>query len=105
MSDVKDREGSLSKSLMPNPFAGKAEKQFKETGALMKSLYPTVLYKWVFVNLRPSWKSNLQTAINNSGGRSKHKMMIVRAPAAAGGGNPSSTAAAQRQHSGSTAAA
>ena len=76
VTDVHNREGALAKSLVPNPFAGAAEKQFKETEALKKALYPTVVYKWYMVNLRASYKSSVQKAIANFGGRSKHKMYV-----------------------------
>ena len=76
VTDVLNREGALAKSLAPNPFAGKGESQFKETGALMKALYPTVVYKWLMLNLRPKYKNSVQTAISHFGGRSKHKMIV-----------------------------
>ena len=50
VTDVEGREGALAKSLIPNPFAGKGEKQFKETRGNMKSLYPTATYKWFMTN-------------------------------------------------------
>jgi hypothetical protein len=76
VTDVLNREGALAKSLVPNPFAGAAEKQFKETGSQMKALYPTVVFKWFMVNLRTNYKSSVQKAIANFGGRSKHKMIV-----------------------------
>lgn len=76
VTDVLNRETALAKSLVPNPFAGSGEKQFKETGALTKMLYPTVIYKWFMVNLASAHLKKVQSAIATFGGRSKHKMIV-----------------------------
>ena len=76
VTDVLNREAALAKSLVPNPFAGAGEKQFKETGALTKMLYPTVIYKWYMINLASAHLSKVQKAIATFGGRSKHKMIV-----------------------------
>ena len=77
VTDVFNRESALASSLNPvNPWASKGEKQFKATGALLKSLYPTVTFKWLMVNLGKSWKGKVKWAIDNFGGRSAYKMMV-----------------------------
>jgi len=76
VQDTLKQESALAKSLMPNPFAGSGETGFKKTGALMKSLYPTVVFKWYMVNLDNSYKSHVQGAIKNFGGRSGYKMIV-----------------------------
>ena len=77
VTDVLNRESALASSLNPvNPWASKGEKQFKATGALCKALYPTVVYKWLMVNLAKSWKGKVQWAISNFGGRSAYKMFV-----------------------------
>ena len=53
-----------------------AMKQFKETGAVTKMLYPTVIYKWYMINLAAAHLSKVQKAIATFGGRSKHKMIV-----------------------------
>ena len=63
VTDVSKREKALVKSLLPNPMAPASEKQFKTTGALMKSLYPTVVFKWFMLNLHPSYKGKVEYAI------------------------------------------
>ena len=63
VTDVSKRETALVKSLLPNPMAPASEKQFKTTGALMKSLYPTVVFKWFMLNLHPSYKGKVESAI------------------------------------------
>ena len=76
VTDVEGREGALAKSLIPNPFAGKGEKQFKETRGNMKSLYPTATYKWFMINIKPSYAGKVQGAISSFGGRSAYKMIV-----------------------------
>ena len=77
VTDVLNRESALASSLNPvNPWASKGEKQFKSTGGLLKALYPTVIYKWLMVNLAKSWKSKVKWAIENFGGRSSYKMFV-----------------------------
>ncbi|KAL1496629.1 hypothetical protein AB1Y20_014233 [Prymnesium parvum] len=76
VTDVNGRETALARSLLPNPMAPASEKQFKATASMMKNLYPTVVYKWFMINLRPSYKGKVQTAIESFGGRSKHKMIV-----------------------------
>ena len=76
VTDVLGREGAFGKSLVPNPFARSGEKQFKETGAVNKALYPTVVYKWFMVNIGKSYLGTVRSAISNFGGRSKHKMIV-----------------------------
>ena len=63
VTDVSRREQALVKSLLPNPMAPASEKQFKTTGALMKSLYPTVVFKWFMLNLNQSYKGKVEWAI------------------------------------------
>jgi hypothetical protein len=77
ITDVLNRESALASSLNPvNPWASKGEKQFKATGGLLKALYPTVIYKWLMVNLGRSWKGKVKWAIDNFGGRSSYKMFV-----------------------------
>ena len=42
----------------------------------MKALYPTVIYKWLMVNLGKSWKGKVKWAVDNFGGRSAYKMFV-----------------------------
>jgi len=76
VQDTFGQENALGQSMMPNPFAGKGEKAFKATGAMMKMLYPTVVFKWFMVNIGPAVKGTVQTAIANFGGRSAYKMIV-----------------------------
>ena len=110
VTDVLNRESALASSLNPvNPWATKGEKQFKATGGLLKTLYPTVVYKWLMVNLAKSWKAKVKWAIDNFGGRSAYKMFVFDAdykqalaaeaapavlPAQLGGSLPAATFAA-----------
>ena len=80
VTDVLNRESALASSLNPvNPWASKGEKQFKASGALMKNLYPTVVFKWFMVNLAKAWKGKVKWAVDNFGGRSAYKMFVCDA--------------------------